>query len=190
MRLAGIVSHKMPRKREDFPQAAGCIAPFLHRRLFFCFQSLGCLSQRRKMSGKCLVRTRGLNFQEGRLWGENRRIYFRKRGQPGDFPRYILFQVIYSVVILKTHQYTSIGLYPSSPGQFIHFQIYLVSIYRSFISHQEPAYLLSVSVGPPYPGVSYPQVQPTTNLKACHGCICTEHGQTFFSCHYFLNNVA
>lgn len=31
MRLADIVSHKIPRKRENFPQAADSIAPFLHR---------------------------------------------------------------------------------------------------------------------------------------------------------------
>lgn len=31
LRLTGIVSHKIPRKREDFPQGAGCIATFLHR---------------------------------------------------------------------------------------------------------------------------------------------------------------
>lgn len=35
MRLRGIVSYKMPRKGEDFPWAAGSIAPFPQMLLLF-----------------------------------------------------------------------------------------------------------------------------------------------------------
>ena len=39
MRLTGIVSHKMPRKGEDFPQAAGSTAPFLQTFLLLFSES-------------------------------------------------------------------------------------------------------------------------------------------------------
>ena len=72
MRLTGIVSHKMPGRGEDFPQAARAIAPFLQteeeRRafVFFCFQSFDSLSQKSRISGKPSLKIQSLNFKEKR----------------------------------------------------------------------------------------------------------------------------
>lgn len=63
MRLTGIVSHQMPRKGEDFPQAAGSLA-LSCRHSFFCSQSLDCLSQHSRVSGKPSVQS--VNFKESR----------------------------------------------------------------------------------------------------------------------------
>lgn len=137
MRLIGIVSHKTPRKREDFPQVAGFIAPFLHK---------PSAVPAKQDAWKPSLKGTSSKFQRRHSCsgGKNNRIYFRQ----STAWRFCTLCVILNILCLSSHKHFSIcpqGCILQVLGQFIHFYIYLRHIYRSFISYQEPTYLHTLS---------------------------------------------